>query len=187
MPILGIMASSVLKATSSFESIASATGTGSSATITFSSIPSTYKHLQIRCTARSDSGISSDFIVLRLNNDTSANYTYHGIEVETSTASAFGATGETAGFGTRVTTSTVASNIMGTDIIDISDYASTNKNKTIRHFGGDDRNGVSPASSLGLRSNLWISTSAINRIDIISYRGANWTTASTFALYGIKG
>jgi len=32
----------------SYESIASATGTGSSNTITLSSIPSTYKHLQLR-------------------------------------------------------------------------------------------------------------------------------------------
>ena len=33
---------------SSFESIATVSGTGSSGTITFSSIPATYKHLQIR-------------------------------------------------------------------------------------------------------------------------------------------
>jgi hypothetical protein len=46
--ILGIIASSKLGVPAgAYESIASATGTGSSATITFSSIPSTYQHLQI--------------------------------------------------------------------------------------------------------------------------------------------
>jgi len=185
MPILGTVASQFSsKPFTSFESIASATGTGSSGTITFSSIPSTYSHLQLRCTARSSSGLSTDYIIIRLNNDTTANYTYHGIEGDGSTGIGFGATGETAGFSVQVTGAGATSNIMGTAIIDISDYASTNKNKTIRHFGGDDKNG---SGLIGLRSNLWLNTSAINRIDIISYRAANWTTSSTFALYGIKG
>jgi hypothetical protein len=185
MPILGITASSILKIPpSSYESIASATGTGSSSTITFSSIPATYKHLQLRCTARSSSGLSTEYILIRLNNDTTANYTYHGVEGSGTAASAFGATGETSGFGTEVTGAGASANIMGSAIIDIIDYASTTKYKTVRHFGGDDKNG---SGLIGIRSNLWLDTSAINRIDIISFRSANWTTASTFALYGIKG
>jgi len=185
MPILGIIASQdYTRITSSYESIASATGTGSSGTITFSSIPATYSHLQIRCTARSSSVLSTEYIIIRLNNDTTANYIYHGVEGNGTAASAFVSTGETAGFGTEVTGAGATSNVMGTAIIDISDYASTNKNKTIRHFGGDDTNG---GGLIGIRSNLWLNTSAINRIDIISYRAANWTTTSTFALYGIRG
>jgi N-methylhydantoinase A/oxoprolinase/acetone carboxylase beta subunit len=46
MPILGIIASSKLSAVGDFESIATVTVGGTS--ITFSSIPSTYTHLQIR-------------------------------------------------------------------------------------------------------------------------------------------
>jgi hypothetical protein len=187
MPILGVIASGVsgnLWPSSSYESIQTGIGTGSSGTITFSSIPSTYKHLQIRCTARSSSVQSTEYILIRLNNDTTANYTYHGTEGSGTAASAFGSTGETAGFGTEVTGAGATSNIMGTAIIDILDYASSTKNKTIRHFGGDDKNGT---GLMGIRTNLWLSTSAINRIDIISYRAANWTTTSSFALYGIKG
>jgi len=187
MPILGVIASSIsgnLWPAGAFESIATATGTGSNATITFSSIPSTYVALQIRFNARSDSGIASDYVLARLNSDSSANYTYHGFEGNGTAASAFGSTGEGAAFGVEITTSVSASNIMGVGIIDILDYASTTKYKTITQYGGNDKNN---SGLMGYRSQLWLSTSAINRIDIISYRAANWTTSSTFALYGIKG
>jgi len=56
---------------SSFESIATATGSGQTS-VTFSSIPSTYKHLQIRIIARDNSGNGggSGALRLRFNGDT---------------------------------------------------------------------------------------------------------------------
>ena len=56
MPILGIMASSTsaANAVGDYESIATTTvGAGGTSTVTFSSIPSTYSHLQVRVIARS--------------------------------------------------------------------------------------------------------------------------------------
>ena len=183
--ILGILDSTGAAAsTSSYESIASATGTGSSGTITFSSIPATYSHLQIRCNARTDAGFSSDFIQFRINSDSGANYTYHGLEGDGSAASAFAGTGETVALGTTITGASASANIMGSAIIDFIDYATTTKYKTVRHFGGTDRNGT---GATRLQSNLWLNTSAISTITITSFRSANWTTSSTFALYGIKG
>ena len=58
----------------SFDSIASATGTGSSGTITFSSIPQTYKHLQIRGIGRLDVVTGGVSTRIRLNGDTTSNY-----------------------------------------------------------------------------------------------------------------
>ena len=61
------------------ELISTATGTGSSGTITFSSIPSTYKHLQIRyavIATPSNGPVTS----LRFNGDTATNYTMHYVE-----------------------------------------------------------------------------------------------------------
>jgi hypothetical protein len=72
---------------------------------------------------------------------------------------------------------------MSVGIIDIHDYASTTKNKTVRIWTGDDRNG---SGRTALSSGLWMNTSAINRVDITTASG-NWTTASTIALYGMKG
>ena len=63
---------------SSFESIATATGTGSSGVITFSSIPSTYKSLQIRYMSKDTN--ASDGVLnpkIQFNSDTGNNYAYH--------------------------------------------------------------------------------------------------------------
>ena len=185
--IFGSLSSGVAASTNSYESIASATGTGSSGTITFSSIPSTYSHLQIRCLARTDTGFANDYIQFRFNSDTGSNYTYHGIEGDGASAAGFGGTAQTIALTTNITGSAATANAMGTSIIDILDYASTSKYKTVRNLGGQDQNSVSNTGQIRLISNLWLSTSAINRIDLTSFRSANWTTSTTFALYGIKG
>jgi hypothetical protein len=185
--MLGIMASSISGSkisTSSYESIASATGTGSSGTITFSSIPSTYVALQLRIVARTDTAFTTDFIQFRANSDSGANYAYHGLEGDGSATTSFYGTLATVALGSTITGASASSNMMGAAIIDIIDYASANKYKTIKHFGGADRN---TAGSIRIQSNLWLNTSAINSITITSYRSANWTNTSTFALYGIKG
>jgi len=165
---------------SSYESIASATGTGSSNTITFSSIPSTYSHLQLRILGRSAGAGAASSITVYANNDTASNYARHRLSGDGATVTATGVANTTTQLG-RVTAASAAANIMGVIIIDIHDYASTTKNKTFRSFSGQDQNG---SGDLWLTSGLWLSTSAINRIDLIA--SGNWTTQSTLALYGIK-
>ena len=80
-PILGIYASQIsghLWAPSgAYDSIATATGTGSSGIINFTSIPSTYTHLQLRVSALPS---SVDQMVCRVGNgsiDTGSNYARH--------------------------------------------------------------------------------------------------------------
>ena len=69
-------------------------------------------------------------------------------------------------------------------VLDVLDYADTNKFKTARALSGDDRNGN---GYIALISTLWRSTSAINQLDIYSKDGQNLSTTTTLALYGIKG
>ena len=73
----------------SYESIASATGTGSSGTITFSSIPGTYQHLQIRINSRNDSTDGAT-TTMRFNGDTGSNYARHYLYGDGATVSASG-------------------------------------------------------------------------------------------------
>jgi hypothetical protein len=187
MPILGIIASSKLGAPAgAFESIASATGTGSSGTITFSSIPGTYQHLQLRLmllNATNNAGAP----IIRFNSDTGTNYVWHTLNGYNSTVTAAGNTAKTsinpcidddARASLRTTEPTVA-------IIDIHDYASTSKFKTVRSFGGMDRNAAT--SEIDLNSGLWRSTSAITSITITNNGAFNWSSDAQFALYGIKG
>lgn len=167
---------------SSYESIATATGTGSSGTISFTSIPSTFKHLQIRLMARSDGAATASDHLIQLNADTGSNYAYHALYGSGSTVGAFGAASTTSGYLGEIPYASATASIMGVTIIDILDYGSTTKNKTIRIFNGDDRNG---AGYVYINSSLWLNTNAVSSVQVKTNSG-NFTTASTFALYGIK-
>ena len=167
-----------------YEAIATLNGTGSSGVISFTSIPSTYKHLQLRYIARDTRSTSGgNTVYITVNGDSGSNYSTHDIEAN---GSSIGAGAETS--GTRINYGVVTSandgaNIYSVGIVDILDYADSNKYKTARWLSGFDTNG---GGLLRFISGSWRSTSAINRIDLNATIG-NWTTASTFALYGIKG
>lgn len=182
---------------SSFESIATATGTGSNTTITFSSIPSTYKHLQIRSIFKdSTSSTSSQYLYINFNSNTSVNnYSWHNLKGNGTNASASGVASGTSiikienagasdpGFPTKT-----IPNIYGVSIIDILDYASSTKNKTLRAISGTDvNNAIANYGGIVLNSGLWLSTSAITSITLTNPDGSTFMSGSTFALYGITG
>jgi hypothetical protein len=68
-------------------------------------------------------------------------------------------------------------------ILDILDYADTNKFKTTRSLTGFDRNG---AGSVSFNSGNWRSGSAITSIRLFAGNNA-FAQYSSLALYGIKG
>lgn len=187
MPILGIVASSRPTASTAFDSIATATGTGSSGTITFSSIPSTYQHLQIRGIIRGTSVTTGRDLNLRFNSDSASNYKSHyliGTGASTLAGEDGGGATTSIWLGRAYANGALASTTSAV-IIDVHDYGSTTKNKTVRSFQGRDDNGTAE-QSLTLASGLWLSTSAISSISLLVDSG-NFGTSSTFALYGIKG
>jgi hypothetical protein len=184
-PILGILASAnYQRVTSSYESIATTTLGSATATISFTSIPATYTHLQLRATLRPDNTAGGAFTAYaKFNSDaTTGNYVNHGLYGNGASASSFRdqvtGGGVWAGYGPRVATT------FGVAVMDILDYANTSKYKTVRMLSGDDRNG---SGDIILISGLWMSTSAINRIDLTVEGGGNFATYTQYALYGIKG
>jgi len=162
----------------SYESIATATGTGSSGTITFSSIPATYTHLQIRCLMKNTSNSTNLYVTF--NGDSTSNYSAHYLYTDGQTRSSAALNGAYMFLG-RYASSTAAS-VYGANVIDILDYANTNKYKTARGLGGYDTNG---GGEILFSSGNWRSTAAITSITL-NTDATNWTTATTFALYGIK-
>jgi len=184
MPILGAVASSRLTAAAtSYESIATTTvGSGGSASVTFSSIPATYSHLQIRIMGRSDRAATRDVVKLTFNSDTGANYTEHGLYGDGTSVTSYGSTSVTSANTYRIAAANAASNMQGGIVIDILDYANTNKYTTLRSFGGVDLNG---SGEIWFNSSLWLNTSAINNIVLTSI--GTLQQYSSFALYGIKG
>jgi hypothetical protein len=161
--------------------------TTSASTVTFSSIPSTYKHLQLRVMAQSTRGTYSDEWRLRVNGDTGANYAHHRLWGTGSSATASGGASATSVDPLMPSTDNATPDSFTVAIVDIHDYASTTKYKTIRAFGGNDTNYT--ASNNGvvvLHSSLWQNTAAITSLTF-SLAVASYTTRSTFALYGMVG
>lgn len=186
MTILGVTASSILKVTGSYDSISTVTvGAGGASSIEFTSIPSTYTHLQIRGIARSTLGGSQgDWVNIQFNNDTASNYNWHLLYGDSSTSTPFSTGGGNSSNVTtlvRASASNATASVFGAGVIDILDYANTNKFKTVRSLTGFDSNTVGGLT--GLASGAWRSTSAITSIKLNT---TSFVQYSTFALYGIK-
>ena len=175
--ILGSFSSGVAPL-GTYDSIATVTVGSAVSSITFSSIPSTYTHLQIRFIAKAVTGGGGYF--LQFNADTASNYNSHLLYGDGSSALAF-ADSSWAGINLVSVSSTQFSG----GVVDILDYTNTNKNKTVRTLGGFDANGSGFAN---FYSGLWRNTAAVTSITIRELlNGSNLTQYSSFALYGIKG
>lgn len=183
--MLNALVGSFAPASGSYESIASATGTGSSQTITFSSIPSGYVSLQIRGIVRSTEAGSGTNFNIQINGDTGSNYAQHRLLGNGTTATASGTASQTSIFAGRAPGAGTTAGTMNGTIVDIHDYLSTTKYKTIRIITGQDSNNTY-AGEISLRSGLWMSTSAITSISFV-LDNPNFANTTTFALYGIKG
>ena len=188
MPMLGIMASAISgnlwAPAGAYDSISTATvTTGGTLSVTFSSIPATYTHLQIRMTAQY-LNTAGGSLQMQFNGDTATNYSYHYLSGDGASASAGAGTSSNwinINVGQQDTTYFSVSNI------DILDYANTNKYKTSRALTGVDKNG---SGSIQLTSGSWRNTAAVTSITITPQ--SNTTPTNTFqqyssiALYGIK-
>jgi len=140
MPILGIIASSIQASQSAviaYDSIATVTSSGSAGSITFSSIPSTYKHLQIRGILRTNDTGTWNNQGMQFNSDTGSNYAYHVLWGDGSSASASGSasTGSLNDF-MRGASNSLTAGIFGASVVDILDYTNTSKYKTVRVLAG---------------------------------------------------
>jgi hypothetical protein len=189
MPVLGGIASAIsgnlFAPSGAYDSIATFTSSGSTNLIEFTSIPSTYKHLQLRVHARSAQAAGSDTVYFRFNSDSTNNYSRHLLSGNGTSAVATGYYPENVIFAGTIPGSTATANALGSYIVDILDYTNTNKNKITRALGGYDSNGV---GIIEMRSANWNSTTAVTSITLANYTaGANFANGSHFALYGIKG
>ena len=166
---------------------------GGLATVEFNNIPQTYTHLQLRALARGNrTPVTYDNFVLRFNSDVGNSYSYHTMYGDGRAGGPF-----SEGSGTSATNSMLAANIpgsasltssFGVAVIDIWDYTSTSKNKTMRSLSGYESNTTgysSIYSSICLTSGSWYSTAAVNTITILA-SNAPLQQYSHFALYGVK-
>jgi hypothetical protein len=156
------------------------------ATITFSSIPQTFTHLQARIWGRGTyNNAGSGLSVTCSFTGYSALYRHRlagngSSAVSQGYASSYGSIGS-------VPDVTINASVFGANIFDFLDYTSTTKNKTLRYTGGFDTNGSgevvlgSSLASGGAISNLEFATdgnfAAGTRIDLYGFTTSSVTGA----------
>ena len=165
-----------------YESIATVTVSSNGSNVTFSSIPQTFKHLQIRLIAQAYNAGQGEY-KLTFNSSGGTNYAFHALHGY-SGGSAYGYASQNGIYFNRLNGSTNNALTFSPGIIDILDYSDTTKNKVSRQLAGFDDNGVGGYSQLDFSSGLWMNTSAITQIDISRTDG--FSAGSHFALYGVK-
>ena len=171
-----------------YEQIASTTVGSPVSSITFNGIPSTYQHLQIRALAKTNKATDNvDDVFVRFNSDSTDNYAFHRLRGNGATADAAGdptGSGFTAILLPTCAGITSKTNVFGTMVIDILDYADTNKKKTLKSLCGMNAN-EAPAW-VSLASGLWLSSAAISTVALTPGTGTTFSQYSSFALYGIN-
>ena len=166
-----------------FESIATVTLSSAASNIEFTSIPSGFQYLQVRLIGRTSNGTGVGELRLQFNTDTGSNYARHRLMGDGSGANAFAGASQTYMRAGCLAESTVLASTFAANVIDILDYASTSKNKTIRVLDGLDLNG---SGEVEMNSGLWASTAAITSMRFTHGFGGNFVQHTTAALYGVR-
>jgi hypothetical protein len=169
MPILGVIASSLAKDFGAmFPLQVINVGVSGTTSVTFSNIPSTYNRLQIRIFYKNTGSV---FMTLNNTSATKGHYLYGN--------------GSSAASGVSATNfiANSSSSQFGSAIVDILDYANTNKLVTVKTLAGYDANG---SGELSLNSQLYnLSNTAVNSVTFTPTSGS-FSEYSQFALYGVK-
>jgi hypothetical protein len=186
---LGLLSQGGGAAGLTYELIATASGTGSSGTITFSSIPSFYRHLQVRFTARMDGNTPVPMpINVRYNGQAS---TYGGQMLKTDTVS--NPVGVDVGGGVICYAPALdgVANSFVAGVFDLYDYNSASKNATSRtmagyHNGGSSAGAIAGVNMVSMGNVTRTTTTAVTQLEFVAGLG-NFVSATRFSLYGIRG
>jgi hypothetical protein len=176
---LGILgASGAFEGIPAYDFIATTSGAGVN-TFDFSSIPQTYRHLQLRWLGKSNQTDTS--FSIRFNGDTGSVYSYHQLSGQGGSVSSTNAVTQNRIVPTNSLANSTTGNAFAGGVIDILDYTSTTKNTTLRGFYGR----ADSQSGLHIGSGAFYNTGAITQITIFATN--NFNGNSRFSLYGVKG
>lgn len=165
--------------------------------VTWSSIPQTYKHLVIFCQSRlTETTLQSDDLLVTLNGDAGAHYSYltisstniSGSGTGTLTSGTFAASAVASWPLFRVAASLAGTNVnAGGGIAWIPNYAGTAFNKMFVGISGMG-DGTSAAVDGRLRWGFWnpSTQAAITQVSIAAPSGADFLTGSFFGIYGVS-
>jgi len=156
----------------------------SAASVTFSSIPSTYTDLVVRVSGRTDTaGQAIDTIQLQFNGTGGTAYSYTRLTGSGSAAASSTGSSVSVINGYYVLdAATATASTFGSVEIYIPSYT-VSQNKPLNVIGAQENNNA--AAYMAATAGLWTNTAAITSI-AIQNGGGNYVSGSSFYLYGIK-
>ena len=163
---------------------------GGAASWSVSSIPSSYDHLLLKMSVRTDNASSHwESLNLTFNNDTTAAH-YSWTDISAVGPSTLASSRGTSQGNYRRTFAVLdggTANAYASNSVWIPHYTSSNY-KQLMSDSAEDQNATAASSwLLDLGAGLWQSTATVDRIDIVPNSGNNFKQHSTFTLYGITG
>lgn len=146
----------------------------STASVTFGSIPGTYRDLRLVVTAQQNTTSDRQATIKPNNDAANASLVYMD-----GSGSGTGVAGTATNISIYYIAPGPAANSIVQSTTDIFDYGATDKHKTFLTRSGSSYNPVSAYAS------RWASTTAITSLVIYPNIGGNFSAGSTFALYGV--
>lgn len=165
--------------------------TQSIVTLDFAGLSSTYKHLQIRISARANTSGGAERMRIRINNEAVSEPRYI---MGGDSSTAFGGNGSLGTDSSVISDRLAASYSRSAEytplIIDIPDAFSTNRYKTLKIFTGNPTT-YSGEKQVSLQTVLYTDLQALSTLSFSTgntgWNQQSFVSGSRFSLYGIKG
>jgi len=159
--------------TPTYTPLANVTLGSATSSVTFGSIPATYRDLICVVVATGSTTLQGR---IRLSGDTGSNYNNVRMSGSGSATSSNELSNQTSGFLSVIAQATTTGALQMN--INIMDYSAIDKQKTIISRADQAVNGTEAFA------NRWANTAAVTSVQILTSTG-NWAAGSTFALYGV--
>ena len=161
---------------------------GNAASYNVTSIPSSYDHLYLVTSLRTDDVQFFDQLGLRFNGDTGSNYSWTRLNAGSGTPSGGYGSGTSIEYLYGATGTEALANTFGTMTTWIPNYSGTvGFTQTIHDWAQENNNANNYYWFIGMIAGLWQDTSAVDQITLTPIDGDDFVQYSTFTLYGVTG
>lgn len=160
--------------------------TAVSSSMSFTSIPSGFRHLLIVGRMRVDTSAEGDEVKVQFNGDTGGNYDFQQLYGNSATAAASTIRATTSILALRSEAANSRADVFAAGICLVFGYSISGVEKTTLSINQTFGNLSADADLLVLlRSGLWRNTAIITSIALSPNTGPNFVTGTRFQLYGI--
>ena len=165
--------------------ISSQTLGGTTASVTFSSIPTSYNDLKLVVSARGDAVTSNLTVNLKLNGDTATNYSWTYLLAQNTTPQSGRQSTQTVDTNGGIDAASQTASTFGAWELYFPNYNSTGSKPFLGTFVAENNATTSSTWMLDATASLYRGASGITSI-VLTPNSGNFVQYSNFYLYGIK-